>query len=134
MVDPSPAVGLPESEYVEIFNPSDKLLNINQLRLIDSKDTTHLQVGLLLPKQYILLVATNNLPLFPNNITKAGLVAFPNLSNSGESLTLLDPAGEVIDQVNYAEDWYKDVAKAGGGYQLWSASILTMLVRQVKTG
>ena len=118
MVDPSPAVGLPESEYVEIFNPSDKLLNINQLRLIDSKDTTHLQVGLLLPKQYILLVATNNLPLFPNNITKAGLVAFPNLSNSGESLTLLDPAGEVIDQVNYAEDWYKDVAKAGGGYAL----------------
>lgn len=117
MVDPEPTVGLPEVEYIELFNTTDQYLEIKGLILSDATTSTTLPSQLIEPKGYITLSsnsAANELSAY--NIL--GVSGFPSLNNSGETLTLKDSSGIIINQINYTEDWYRDELKSDGGWSL----------------
>lgn len=118
MADPSPARTLPEAEYIEIFNRSNKLIDLHNWTLKDNSNTISLTSATLLPDSFLILCSAQHAQLFSQHGETLGLSNFPSLSNSGEFITLRNAEGTLIDSVNYKGTWYLDVDKKDGGWSL----------------
>ncbi|NDK56071.1 lamin tail domain-containing protein [Pontibacter fetidus] len=118
MADETPAVGLPAQEYIEIYNPTEKVLSLKGIKLSDATATTTLPDVQLLPSEYAVVVPTTQAANFTPFGKVIGISNFPGLNNSGELLQLRRPDGKLIYAVNYSDAWYKDAAKREGGWSL----------------
>ena len=118
MADPSPTIGLPEAEYLELFNISQSIINLKTLRLSDATSSiTSLpdyELGL---QEYVLLTNTSSILKFGIE-NKIGVVGFPSLGNTKDSLVLSNLSGDIVDRTVYTSDWYGDTQKDDGGYSL----------------
>ena len=115
MADENPPVGLPEYEYVEIYNRSNKYFHINGWKLSDNSSSGTIQDAWLYPGEYLVLVPTAALADFPQAI---GVTSWAALNNGGDEIHLHSDDGILIDQLEYTIDWYKDEAKKEGGWSL----------------
>ncbi len=119
MADPSPAVSLPEVEWLELYNRSGKIIQMGDLRLSDGGTPLLLPEGLLYPGGYVVLCAPAGAAALgaaaPN---VAAMSSFPGLNNEGEQLVLSTADGRVIDQVLYDLDWHAAADKRLGGWSL----------------
>ncbi|MDP4636513.1 MAG: lamin tail domain-containing protein [Crocinitomicaceae bacterium] len=113
--DPSPVIGLPEVEYVEIFNHSSKVFHLLDWTISDGSSNGTIGDYWLLPGSYLVLTANANIGMFTN---VAGVTSFPSLNNAGDQLILSNQIGTQLDQFNYTDDWYQDNSKKNGGYSL----------------
>ncbi len=118
MADETPAVGLPAQEYIELYNPTDKVLNLQGVKLSDATSTTTLPNMQLLPGEYAVVVPNAQVANFTQYGKVIGISNFPGLNNTGELLQLRQPNGKLIYAVNYSDAWYKDAAKREGGWSL----------------
>lgn len=118
MADPDPPVGLPNAEYLEIFNRSTKTLNLMGWKLSDNTSTATLASYTLNPGQRLILCSTTNVATFSTFGSTLGVTSFPSLNNSGETLTLRDNNGNIIHKLTYSDAWYKNDVKKNGGYSL----------------
>lgn len=116
--DPSPQVGLPAQEYVEIFNRSANPFDLSGWKFSDGTSTTTFSSQIILPSQYWIVCASANASLFASYGNVIGVSNFPTLNNSGDNLTLRDASSKTIDSVNYALSWYHDQDKQEGGWSL----------------
>lgn len=115
--DPSPVIGLPEVEFVEIYNSSNKIFNLNGWKIGDASADGTISSAWLLPGEYMVLTANANDSLF--TMTDAtGVTSFPSLNNSGDDVVLKDSFGHILDKLTYTDDWYQDAVKADGGFTL----------------
>jgi hypothetical protein len=116
--DPSPVIGLPAVEYVEIYNASaGKIFNLSGYRITDGPSNGLITGGWILPGEYKVLTATANIPLFTNT-TALGVTSFPSLNNAGDTVLLKNPNNLPLDLVVYTDAWYKDPIKQDGGFSL----------------
>ena len=118
MADPSPLVGLPEVEFIELFNNTSKLLSSKNLNFGDASTTVTLPDLNLNPYGYYILCThkdTAMLKIFGKTI---GLDALPSLNNTGDNLSLKNQNGDIIDAVDYSDSWYLDNTKKLGGWTL----------------
>ncbi|MDP4631056.1 MAG: lamin tail domain-containing protein [Flavobacteriales bacterium] len=113
--DPTPSNGLPDAEYIELFNADSIPFELSGWKLVNSLTEKTLPTFLLNPNEYVIICDANNTSWFPNSIGIASLTA---LTNSGDSLTLLDFNNNVIDMVSYTDDWYNSSEKSDGGWSL----------------
>jgi hypothetical protein len=118
MADPTPAQGLPESEYLEIFNASEWPVNLNGIRLSDGKQTATLTDEWILPGDYLILCPNSSVQRFSAFGQSLGVSSFPDLNAAGDVLELIGPAGQIIHRVAYSIDWYNDSFKKEGGWSL----------------
>ena len=116
--DPTPVVGLPEREFIELFNASNEAFDLNGWTISDGSSTANLSSLTLAPDEYLIICATADVSLFQPFGKVLGVSSFPTLNNSGDFITLKDNNGVIIDQVNYTDDWYQDATKKSGGYTL----------------
>jgi hypothetical protein len=115
--DPSPVVGLPEVEFVEIYNASNKIFNLSGWKIGDASSNGTISATWILPGEYKVLTATANDSLFI--MTDAvGVTSFPSLNNAGDDVVLKDSLGNILDKLSYTDDWYKDELKKSGGFTL----------------
>ena len=114
-VDPTPVIGLPEVEFVEIFNKTGKVFHLLNWTISDGSSNGTIGDFWLLPGSYIVLTANANIGLFSN---VAGVTSFPSLNNAGDQLILKDETGLQIDHLTYTDEWYQDPNKQNGGYSL----------------
>lgn len=116
--DPSPVVGLPEAEYVEIYNASNQLIDLANWQFGDRGSTNAVfPAQTLFPGDYLVLCPTASVDSFPG-LNVLGLSNFPSLNNSGDSLEILNSSGTVVDFAYYSDSWYQDENKEDGGYSL----------------
>lgn len=117
MADPSPVVGLPEVEYIEIFNASDSIIDLQGLVLTKANAETNLSTYFLDSKAYVALVDENDLELMSefNVLGVADLISF---SNDEDSIVLKNAEDQIIDRVQYEDAWYGDPGRDDGGYSL----------------
>jgi len=115
MADPTPSFGLPEMEYIEIYNRSSKVFNLNNWKVKDLTTTGTISDRWLLPGAYQLIGATSIADEFDFSV---GCSNFPNLNNSGDHLQITYSDGTLIDEVEYKNSWILDEAKQQGGYSL----------------
>jgi len=114
--DPSPRIGMPDVEFVEIFNRSENTTNLDGWSLSDGSSTMRLPEKVIAPGEYVIL--TSDSSLFHANIKSIGSSDFPSLNNSNDNLTLTDASGKTIDSVHYSIDWYRQDQKKDGGWSL----------------
>ncbi|MEY4126748.1 MAG: hypothetical protein RL737_937, partial [Bacteroidota bacterium] len=116
--DPSPVIGLPGVEYVEIYNASaGKIFDLTGYHITDGPSNGLITSGWILPGEYKVLTATANIPLFTTT-TALGVTSFPSLNNAGDTVMLKNPNDIPLDLVVFTDDWYKDAIKQDGGYSL----------------
>ena len=97
MADPTPSVGLPPSEYVELRNVSQQAYNLVGWKLSDGSGTATINQQLLLqPDSFVILCATGAAASFTGLGRTAGLSNFPSLDNEGDLLVLRSAGGMVV--------------------------------------
>jgi hypothetical protein len=116
--DPSPTLGLPTKEFVELYNTTSNLFVLNNWKFVNSTAVKTLPNFYLQPNSYVILCDRNDTALYTPYGDVIGLSSFTALINGGDSLTLLDNNNNVLDIVNYEISWYQDAIKAAGGWTL----------------
>lgn len=136
MADPTPIVGLPDAEYIELYNRSDFSIDLENWTLKIGNTMKLLPKYIIPAKQFVLLCDDGVKPLLQEFGDIIDFTSF-SLANTGAELTLANSVGQVIHHVKYTDKWYKDNYKKDGGWSLelidpnnpcdgegnWSASI-----------
>lgn len=118
VADPSPVIGLPDAEFIELYNPTMNYFDLTNWQVTDGSSTSTIIPFTLAPNSYVILCAASSLGDFTSYPNTLGLSSFPSLNNTGETLTLLDNNGNVIDAVEYDISLYGDPTKEEGGFSL----------------
>src|SRR5690348_12710603 len=88
MADPTPMVGLPNAEYIEIKNISTTPFNLNGWKLSDASSTATITANFILqPDSIVILCSNSNVVLLSVFGRTIGLTGFPSLDNDGDLLT-----------------------------------------------
>ena len=118
MADPSPSAGLPENEYIEIFNATSRLIKLDKWSISAGTHTKIIAGGIILPDSFLLLTSLEGAMALDSSIAKIGIPGFPALLNAGQTLTLKSPQGSIISTVAYSDTWYQNGNKKKGGWSL----------------
>jgi hypothetical protein len=116
--DFNPAEELPEAEFIELYNRSDKVLNLEGMRLADPGDTVLLPDHLILPDRFLILCDQEDVDDYAPFGPVLGLNTIPSLNNSSDIISLIDTDAELLHQIAYTSNWYGDDDKKGGGWTL----------------
>lgn len=98
--DPSPSAGLPEEEFVEIYNRSNKTFDLHGWKLGDATSVQSLPDGLIEPGKFVVI---------HNSVS---------LNNASDVIKLIDNHDRTIDSLSYSLSWYQDETKSVGGYTI----------------
>ncbi|HRR93283.1 MAG TPA: lamin tail domain-containing protein [Bacteroidales bacterium] len=118
MADPSPAVSLPEREYLEITSLSDFVLSLEGWYLLAGNSKYYFPSVQIAPDEYIILCHVSDTQRFSGFGRTAGFKSFPALNDDGKLLVIFDKTGKMIHGAEYSPKWYGDDLKSGGGWSL----------------
>lgn len=103
--DPSPSIGLPEVEFIEIYNRTDKSLSLAGLT-ISTGTPKPIGQGSIPPKSYLILCDKDDVQKFSDYDNVIGVDGMPGLTNSSDEIIIADELGNWIDQVEYFDFMY----------------------------
>ncbi len=118
MADPTPVIGLPDAEWIELLNTTESPASVKNWRLTVGSVTRVLPDFTICPRCYVILCSTqasSGLEKWGETIT---FPVFPALRNTGNRIELTDESGIQIDAVEYSDGWYRDKDKKNGGWSL----------------
>ena len=119
MADPSPSVGLPGYEWIELYNNSSTPIQLQGWRLADAGGQSGpLQAFELQPDSFVLLGSASAAQAMAAYGQVLAVTSWPSLDNAGDQLVLYDNNGEIVHQLSYDDTWYADPLKAAGGWTL----------------
>ncbi|WP_207535527.1 lamin tail domain-containing protein [Desertivirga arenae] len=116
--DPSPQLGLPPMEFLELFNTTTTPISLHNWKVADHASSGTLPLLSIQPGEYLILCAKADTAEFKQYGRVIGISPWPSLNNSGDLLKLISNKGIVIDSVDYKDSWYKDSEKKSGGWTL----------------
>ena len=116
--DPTPSLGLPEFEYVELFNSSEEFFDLADWTFVNTTTEKILPSTPLPPGEFVILCDESAVVEFEGFGTVIGIPSFTALANSGDSLTLRSSENNITDIVVYTDDWYGDPLLDDGGVSL----------------
>ncbi len=119
MADPNPVVGLPDAEYVEIYNPADTAMEISTLGIASGGRAVYAGAGeeALAAGAYLVLVPEADAAAFSSLPVRTLPLSLPGLTNGGDEIVLL-LGTDTLFKLTYTSDWYHDPNRDGGGYSL----------------
>lgn len=119
MADPSPAVGLPNYEWIELKNTSLFPINIGGWRIGDVSGMSGAIPGFVLQPDSLVIIcgaaAGSSMNSFGRTLVVNG---FPSLDNESDLILLKNAAGNTIHAVRYHLAWYENELKKNGGWTL----------------
>lgn len=119
MADPSPVIGLPNAEYIELRNNSSSTINLFKWRIDNGTTTATIAVNYLLAPDSLVILCSKAQAVFFNAPSKTlGLNSFPALTNDGDLLTLSAPDGKTMHAVSYDINSYGNAIQSAGGWSL----------------
>lgn len=115
-----PAPRLPEAQYIELYNRSNKTISLKNWQVSDAADTAIIEANfLLLPQQYVVLgSAANETELSSLGVPFLALTNFPQPNTTGDILGVSNAYGTLIYAVEYDKSWYRDDRKDEGEWSL----------------
>lgn len=119
MADPTPIVGLPNNEWIELRNTSAFPINLKNWKIGDATTQSGPMPAFVLKPDSFVIVCTGSAvaSLAPFGAT-ISVTSFPSLDNAGKLLTVISDQGAVIHSVNYSDTWYQNELKKAGGWTL----------------
>ncbi|MGZ8551326.1 MAG: lamin tail domain-containing protein [Chitinophagaceae bacterium] len=119
MADPTPQIGLPNNEWLELKNTSSSPVNLQGWRIADGSGQSGPMPNFILQPDSFVIICTGSavasLSIFGNTIA---VTSFPSLDNDGELLYLKASNDRIIHAVNYSSSWYQNEIKKDGGWTL----------------
>ena len=117
MADPTPVVGLPEWEYVELYNTTDFGIDLKGWRIeIGSNDNTF-ENYVLAPHGYVILCHNDAVAELRQYGDCIGFSSF-SVVNTSSALFLYSKEGVLISRANFSNTWYHDPDKKNGGWSV----------------
>jgi hypothetical protein len=118
-VDVSPSNGLPNSQFIEIYNPTEKYFDISGFKIFDGNTIGKIPPNVKIkPKSYLIVCSSSQFNSYIIYGETIGITNFPSLNLSNQTIQLLDANGMLIHRVFYSDTWYRDTQKKMGGWSL----------------
>lgn len=120
MADPTPEVGLPPHEYIELYNTTLFAINLAGWIFQHGNTQRDLPDVTIEPGEFLILgteTALAELAQYGPAAAIPGLSATA-LTNAGTTLTLYDQDRTIVHSVSYSDEWYQSSAKKEGGWSL----------------
>ncbi len=123
MADPVPPAcitnGLPEVEFIELKNTSQKAINLSGWKISDATTTATININFILqPDSFVIIGSMNAASLLSPFGRSLGVSNFPSLDNNGELIYLTSKEGKIIHAVEYNISWFQNAVKSTGGWTL----------------
>ena len=120
MANSRPEVSLPPFDWLELYNTTELPINIEGWTLQHGTTMRVLPEALVPPRGYLVLTTEAAYPYMKDY---GNVVAVPGLSANaltigGTQLVLWDVGQELVSFVSYTDKWYRNPAKASGGWSL----------------
>ncbi len=119
MADPTPQVGLPNNEWIELRNVSTTTFNLLGWKIGDATSQSGAMPSYNLKPDSFVIVCTSSavaaMSVFGPTIA---VTSFPSLDNTGDVIYLRSPQNKIIHSVSYSDKWYQNELKSGGGWTL----------------
>jgi len=116
--DPSPVIGLPEQEFIELYNNTSSIISLQNWSISDASATAILPAVTIAPDSFIIICSNANIATFIPFGKIAAVGSLPSQNNSNDELILKDNTGKIIYQLSYDLTWYKNTAKSDGGFTI----------------
>lgn len=92
-------------EWIELFNPSPFSINLKNWKFLSQDGGLEIELkGEIGPRSFFLLERTDDSTL---PTIKADLIYRGSLNNKGEHLKLLNSQGEVVEEIDCSQGWFK---------------------------
>ena len=127
LADPSPEVGLPLVEFIELYNPGTDTVNLKGWSINDLQTKSILKTAFLAPKEYIILCPAADTTLYKDFGRTLGVAPWTMLGNGADQLILKSPKNRIVDSLNYSDSWYRDAVKKLGGWSLEKINLTSKL-------
>ena len=119
MADPTPQVGLPDNEWIELRNTSSFDINLQGWTLADLTGQTGAMPNFILQPDSFVIVCTGSSVAALTPFGKViSVTNFPSLDNDGDLISLFSATGKTIHAVQYTSAWYQNELKKDGGWTL----------------
>jgi Lamin Tail Domain/Bacterial Ig-like domain len=120
MADPTPTVGLPAAEWLELRNASAATINLQGFRLQKpgNNPSGPMPFFLLAPDSSVVVCTGSQVPNLAVFGATIAVTSFPSLANDADEIILLSPTGSAMHAIAYSRTWYNNAVKAEGGWTL----------------
>lgn len=118
MAKPTPEIGLPAVEYIELHSRLPHPVTLQNWRLTLGNTSKSLPDITLDSCGYAVLIAQKNLEAFSPYCDNLYTLSSLAVTDGGQALTLYDQDGEVIHYVNFKLTWHTEKVKQEGGWSL----------------
>ena len=129
MIAPSAEYGLPNYEYIELYNRSNCIVQLADLELIVGLNAHSLPDYILQPQSFVYIISNNAAAHIASLENVCFLKSFPALLNTSQTLALRSsshPAsttgggeGKLITSLTYSNEWYGSAfKKQQGGWSI----------------
>jgi Lamin Tail Domain len=112
-VDPSNSLGVPAQEYIELYNRSNKYIQLDGMQILSGNSACVLPFYVFEPNTY-LIITGNGGEDFTGFGTTFALSDFISLSNptatTGDDVRIINTSGSTIDAILYDKTWWKGSA------------------------
>jgi len=117
--DESPSNGLPAYEFAELYNASDKILDLTGCTFSSRSSRGRIPDNTsMAPGEYLILAGSSAASSYQSLGKTVSVVSMPTLNNTNMEVFLRNKSNTLLHKVNYNLSWYRDVAKQDGGWSL----------------
>ncbi len=118
MADPTPGVGLPAVEYLELYNRTSRPCQLRGWSLQIGTTIKELPDFLLDSMSFVSIIANKNesiwMPICPHHIVLSSL----SITDGGQQIILYDDHKRIIHAVFFQKEWHSEPIKRDGGWSL----------------
>jgi hypothetical protein len=119
MADPTPQIGLPNNEWIELKNTTATAINLQNWRIGDATGQSGPMPNFTLqPDSFVIVCTASAVAAMSAFGTTISVTSFPSLDNDGDQLFLRAANGRTIHAVSYTSGWYQNEVKKDGGWTL----------------
>jgi hypothetical protein len=118
MADPSPTVGLPDAEYLELYNRGESTVSLEGYTLTFGNKQKTLSGLSMEPGEFVIVCDADDEHKFTPVAQTLPVQHMPAILNSGQVITLKSSSGQVIHTVEFTREWFSSAGKAEGGWSL----------------
>lgn len=119
MANPTPVIGLPDAEYIELYNRSVYDIDLINWTLTIGTGTDVFPSVKIPANDYLILCTQANQAFLQSYGNTVGVISSSTaLVDAGKSIILQNKEGQVISNIEYSDTWYRSSSKESGGWSL----------------
>jgi len=115
MCNPNETTEIPNVPYLELYNRSDRTINLYSWKLISGNTSYTFPAITIDANDFLIIKPLNATQTIQTEAPETGLFASNFLTTSGKMLELHSNNGDVIHWVNYSSSWYANETKRQTG-------------------